>query len=214
MVDLARCRDNQAAGPIVPPPVMHDLPPGQGDHRGCRSDDRAAEPRLAEDLGRDRLSRELGRIIGVHGDLVQDHRPLGVHILRRDQRVSDHVGEHVEGELGVTVQHASVEAGVLLGRVRVELAAYGLDRGRDLLRGAIRGSLEKQVFQEVGGAMQARRLVPRADRDEDAQGVGAGGPDVLSDDLEAVSQHRTADGAIQLRKAPSSTAARNGGHRR
>ena len=171
------------------------------------------EPRLAEDLGRDRLSRQLGRVVGVHGDLVQDHGALGVHILRRDQRVSDHVGEHVEGELGVTVQHASVEAGVLLGRVRVELAAHGLDRGRDLLRGATRSSLEEQVLQEVRGAMQARRLVPRTDRDEDAQGVGAGGPDVLSDDLETVSQHRTADGAIQLGKAPSRTAARNR-HRR
>ena len=63
--------------------------------------------------------------------------------------MSDHVAEHVEGKLGVTVQHAGVEAGVLLGRVHVELAAYGLDRGRDLLRGAIRGSLEKQVLQEV-----------------------------------------------------------------
>ena len=61
MVDLARRRDNQAAGLIVPPPVLHDLPPGQGDHCGSRSDDRAAEPRLAEDLGRDRLSCELGR---------------------------------------------------------------------------------------------------------------------------------------------------------
>ena len=61
--------------------------------------------------------------------------------------------------------------------------------------------------------MQARRLVPRADRHEDAQGVGAGGPDVLSDDLETVWEHGTADGAIQLGKAPSGTAARHGGHR-
>ena len=61
--------------------------------------------------------------------------------------------------------------------------------------------------------MQARRLVPRADRHEDAKGVGAGGPDVLSDDLQTVWQHGTADGAIQLGKAPSGTAARHGGHR-
>ena len=35
--------------------------------------------------------------------------------------MSDHVAKHVEGKLGVTVQHAGVEAGVLLGRVGVEL---------------------------------------------------------------------------------------------
>ena len=81
MVDLASGRDNQAAGTVVPPPVMQDLPPGQGCHRGCRSADRATEPGLAEDLGRDRFSRPLGRVVGVHGDLVQDHGPLGVHVV-------------------------------------------------------------------------------------------------------------------------------------
>ena len=45
--------------------------------------------------------------------------------------------------------------------------------------------------------MQARRLMPRTDRNVDAQGVGTGGPDVLSDDLQTVSQHCTAHGAIQ-----------------
>ena len=69
--------------------------------------------------------------------------------------------------------------------------------------------LEHLLFKGVRGAVQARCLVPRADRDEDTQGIGAGGPDVLSDDLEAVCQHRTADGAIQLGKAPSRTTARN-----
>src|SRR5215203_3887529 len=51
--------------------------------------------------------------------------------------------------------------------------------------------------------------MPRADRDEHTQGVGTGGTDVLRDDLQTGRQHCTADGAIQLGKASSSTAARN-----
>jgi hypothetical protein len=45
-----------------------------------------------------------------------------------------------------------MEAGVLLGGERVELAADLVERDRDVERRAFRGALEQQVLEEVRGA--------------------------------------------------------------
>ena len=55
-----------------------------------------------------------------------------------DQRAGHHVGQHVDGQRQVGVQHPRVVARVLLGGERVELAADRVHRRRDLQRGAPR----------------------------------------------------------------------------
>jgi hypothetical protein len=37
-------------------------------------------------------------VVVVHGDLVEDHLPFGLHVRRRDLRGGDHVAEHVHRE--------------------------------------------------------------------------------------------------------------------
>jgi hypothetical protein len=69
-----------------------DLLPRDRVDRLGRAQDGAAERRVAEQLGRERLVDGVGGIVVVHGDLFQDHPPLGVDVLRLDERVGHHVG--------------------------------------------------------------------------------------------------------------------------
>ena len=66
-------------------------------------------------------------VVVVHRDLVEDHVALGLDIVGVQQRVGDHVAEHVDRERQVVVEHPRVEAGVLLGGEGVELPADGVE---------------------------------------------------------------------------------------
>src|SRR5437763_336855 len=101
------------------------------------------------------------------------------------------------GRREVGVEHAGVEAGVLLRGERVGLAPDGLDLAGDLQRCPPPGALEQQVFQEVRGTRQDRGLVARADRDPHAERHAAHGGDRLGDDAQPVGQHGTAYRAAQ-----------------
>jgi hypothetical protein len=68
-------------------------------------------------------------IVLVHGDLFEDHPALGVHVLGLDQRAGHHVGQHVDGQRQVGVQHPGVVAGVLLAGERVQLTADRVHSG-------------------------------------------------------------------------------------
>ena len=83
----------------------------------------------------------MGDVVGVvvvHRDLVEDHVTLGLDVVGGDQRGGDHVAEHVDRERQVLVEHARVEAGVLLGGEGVELTADRVERDRDVEGGALR----------------------------------------------------------------------------
>ena len=108
-----------------------------------------------------------------------------------EQRAGDHVAEHVDRQRQVLVEDPRVEAGVLLGGEGVELAADRVERDRDVERRALLGALEEQVLEEVRAAVQARRLVARADADPHADAGRADAGHVLGDDPQAAGQDRT-----------------------
>ena len=214
MINSTSGRDHQGRRPVVAAPVPDDLRPRHRRDRFRGADHRPAQTDAGQHLGGHQFGHEFGRIVAVHGDLVQDHRPLGVHVVAGDQGIADHVRQHVDHQRTVAVQHPGVEAGVLLGRVRVELPADRLDRGRDLLGGPRRGSLEQHVFEEVRGAVQRRRLLPGADAGEHADRRGPAGPDGFGDQLQPVGQHRAPDRLAQaVRRASPSTTGNGAIHR-
>jgi hypothetical protein len=110
----------------------------------------------------------LGRVL-VHVDLLEDHLALRVQIRRSDHAVLQHVGEMLHGHRQVAIQHAGVEARVLLRRERVEVTAHGVEALGDIESAARRRALEEQVLEEVAGPADRGILVARAGEHPDAE---------------------------------------------
>ena len=102
---------------------------------------------------------EIGGLVLVHVDLFEDHLTLGFDLVGSKRRVPHDVGEDVEPDVEVVVEHTDVERRVLLGGEGVHVAADRVDVLRDLLRRAHRRSLEQQVLEEVRCALLCRGLV-------------------------------------------------------
>ena len=119
----------------------------------------------------------------------------------------DDVGEQIDGERQVLVEHLDVVAGVFLRRERVELAADRVDRLRDVLGRSRRGALEEHVLDEVRDAAVFVGLVPRAARQPDADAHRPHVRHRLGDEPKAVienvaNDHRSND---RLKRARSGT---------
>ena len=115
--------------------VLGDLIAGDGVDRCGGAEDRPAERGVAEQLAGERLVHGVGGIVVVHGDLVEDHAALGLHLLRLDQRTGHHVGQDIDRQRQVVVEHPRVVAGVLLAGERVQLTADRVHGRGDLQRG-------------------------------------------------------------------------------
>ena len=150
-----------------------------------------AEHRRQEDLAQGVLG-----IVVTHGDLLEHDIPLDGDIAGVTHAVEDDIGNQIDGQFEILVKHMRVVAGVFLGGERVQFAADGVNRLRDLDRTAGRGGLEEQVLQEVRGAGNGRALIARTDVDPDADRRRTHRRHELGDDPETARQ----DGATQSRK--------------
>ena len=113
---------------------------------------------------REELVDEVVRRVLDHLDLFEDHLLLALDLVRRKCRTQHDVGEQVDGERQVLVEHLDVVAGVFLRGERVELPADGIDCLRDVLGRAGRGALEEHVLDEVGDPAARPRLSWREPR--------------------------------------------------
>ena len=99
--------------------------------RGAQN--RAAERVVLPEPLREELVDEVVRRVLDHLDLFDDDLLLALEVLDAERRVADDVGEDVDGERQMLVEHLDVVARVFLGGERVELAADRVDRLRDVL---------------------------------------------------------------------------------
>ena len=107
---------------------------------------------LGPDLRREEVVDDVvGRVLD-HPDLLQDHRLLALQLLGVEERVQQDVGQEIDRERQVLVEHLHVEAGVLLGGEGVHLAAHRVHRAGDVLGAAGGGALEDEVLDQVGDA--------------------------------------------------------------
>src|SRR5208337_2104248 len=161
---------------------------------GFRSaEDGAAErvfrPKAA---GEDVVEQVLG-IVQVHLDLFQNNLALLVDVVGIELGPQDQVGENVEGDGQVLVEHFGVEANLLLGGESVEHAADGIHFAGDIFGGAAVGALEDHVLQEMSqsvfGGDFAAGAVAHPDADRDGADVLHG----LGNDNEAVRENVALD---------------------
>jgi hypothetical protein len=115
-----------------------------------------------------RIGRPSGGHVFDHLDLFEDDALLALDVLGLQRGAHDHVGQQVDGERQVLVEHLDVVAGVLLRREGVELTTDRIDRLRYLLRGPALRALEEHVLDEVRHARLGVRLVARATLEPDA----------------------------------------------
>ena len=115
-----------------------------------------------EESGREPVVDEVGGLVAVHQDHLEDHLTLGLELVWTQGRRPHDVAQHVEPEIEVLGQKAHVERRVLLGREGVHVTSDGVDGLGDGPRRPRRRPLEQEVLQEMRGADLAGPLVPGA----------------------------------------------------
>ena len=161
MVQTATRRDDHPVRRVAPPVVTGDRRTGQCPDAVDGPDDRTPERTVAVKSGGEGVVHHVTGVVVVHGDLFEDHTPLGLDVLGGDQRRRHHVADQVHRQRQVIVQHPRVVAGVFLVGEGVHLAADRVDGLGDVHRAALPGARETQVPQAVGRDLVAVRLVTR-----------------------------------------------------
>ncbi len=114
------------------------------------------------------------------GDLLHHHFLLARQLIAVEGRVLQDVGQDVEGQRHVFLQHLGVIGGVVARGVRVDIAADRLDLLGDLARAAPRRALESHVLEHVRHAIDVGRLMARAGIDPHTHRRGFHGGNVVA----------------------------------
>ena len=154
----------------------------------------------------------VGRVVGL-ADLLQDHGALALHLLGLEGRVLQDVGEDVERQRHILLEHLGVIGRALARGIGVEVAADRLDLLGDGERAAPLGALERHMLEKVRDAVDLGWLVPGPDIDPDAERDGVDGLDPVGGDLQPVFQFRQLD-RHSLLLAAAGMAANIARHRR
>ena len=160
--------------------ALHDVP---------AAEDGPAKRVPGPEALREEIVDQIVRGVLDHLDLLEDDRLLLLDILRGEARVPQDVGQEVDGERQVLVEHAHVEAGLLLGRERIHLSAHRIDRPGDVLRRPGLRALEDEMLDQMRDSAAALRLHARAGVDPDTDRHRTDMRHHLRDDADAVRQH-------------------------
>ena len=107
---------------------------------------------VAPEAFREDLVDEIVRRVLDHLDLFEDDLLLVLDVVFREQRIADQVGQDVDRQRQVLVEHLQVIAGVFLGGEGVDLAADRIHLLRDFFGTPARRALEEHVLDEVRDA--------------------------------------------------------------
>ena len=188
IVKAARQRDHDAVGGVVGALVFLQPCAGHLVQRGLFAQNGTPQRRAVEHGGVQPFADQVGGIVGVHTDLLQNDAALVFHVLLGEFAVEEHIAQDVQRLLEMGVQAAGVEAGQLLGGEGVDLAADGVHAPRQLLGGAGVRALEEHMLDEVGGTVFGGLFVPGAGGNPDAQRGGADAGHTFRGDAHAVGQ--------------------------
>src|SRR5437764_5423849 len=168
--------------------IRHDLLAQQP-----ADDLRAAEHRAAHRLRGEGALLEMVEddvVRGVVGlaDLLQNDRALAFELGRVKARMHQDIGQDVEGERHILLQHLGVISRALARGVGVQVAADRLDLLGDRAGAAPLGALERHVLEEMRDAVDLGRLMASADLDPDAERDGIDRLDAIGDDAQAIGE--------------------------
>jgi hypothetical protein len=159
-------------------------------HSVRRADRRLAQVRSAPHrLQKEIVDHLVGRVV-VHFDLFEHDFLLFGELLRVEERVLEHIREHVERQRNVAIDHLGVVAGRLFIGKGVEASAHAVHRFSDLAGITPRGPLEEHVLDEVRDAALLSPLERGADVGPDADAGRTHGRHALGEHAQAARQGR------------------------
>ena len=145
-----------------------------------------------EILGKDFVDEVIG-IVFVHFNFFEDDAAFSGNVFGGEGGMQDEVGENLECDGNVLIEHFDVEADTFFGGEGVHVAADGIDLAGDLLGSAVLGAFEDHVLDEVGDAVRLRSFVAGTGFEPNADRGGADVLHLLSDYGEAVRQYLATD---------------------
>ena len=188
VVDISRDRNDHPLRRVATHVERMQLRPGHRRDRRRAADHRPPDGMRAEHRRQEDVAEGVLGIVVAHRDLLEHHVALDLDIVCGTTPPQHHVGNQVDGQFQIGVEHVRVVARVLSGGERVQLTADGVDGLRDLDRRARRRRLEQQVFQEVRGTGNAGPLVAGTDVDPHPDRGRMHRRNVLGDHAQATGQ--------------------------
>ena len=162
-------------------------------HQFGRAQHRAADRLVGIGGGLEMIEDDVVGRVDRLGDLLHHHFLLARQLIGVERRVLQDVGQDVEGQRHVLLQHLGVIGGMVARGVGVDIAADRLDLLGDLARAAPRRALEGHVLEHVRHAVDVGRLVARAGIDPYAHRGGLHGGTWSRRHRHAVVRRVTAD---------------------
>jgi hypothetical protein len=190
-VEPSRRDEHRVVGGVPRREVVRHLAARERAHR-LRCSEHAVRERMPRvEVLHHRLVSDPERLVGVHGDLLEDDALFLVEVLLAKRRTED-VREDLERGRQPLGQHVRVVRGQLVGRERVLARADVVELPVDVLGRPALAPLEHHVLEVVGHAHKFGRLVARARLHEESDRGGVGRRIDLRLDLEAVGKVRGA----------------------
>ena len=163
-------------------------------HRLRPAENGATERVILPEALREQLVDEVvGRVLD-HLDLFEDHLLLALDIVRTERGVQHDIGQDVDGQRQVLVEHLDVVAGVFLRGEGVELPPDRIDRLRDVFGRTRRRALEQHVLDEMGDPAALGGFMPRPPGEPDADTDRTDLGHLLGEETEAVVENVSDDG--------------------
>ncbi len=154
---------------VVPAQVVAQLRLVERTHRLGGAEDGAAEWLIGKGDDLKVLENQVVRRIGDGADLLDDDVLLAQDFVAVEGRLGENIGEDVERQRHVGLEHAGIIGGGFGAGRGVEIAADRLDFLDDLPGGAPFRALERHVFEEMRDAVLVAPLVAAAGIDPNAE---------------------------------------------
>src|SRR5580700_8607888 len=172
VIDRAGGGHHDVGRAIVPPEIVAQRAAVERPHRLGGAEDGAAERLLRESDGVQMLEYQIVRGVGDGADLLDDDALLAGDLLAVEGGIGQDIGEHVQRQRYVGLEHARIIGRGLGAGRRIEIAADCLDLFGDLAGGAPPRALERHVFEKMRNAVLVAALVAAAGGDPDAERGG------------------------------------------
>ncbi len=143
MFQATRGRNDQPVRSVELFVVLPDFIPGHFSNLLGSATDGTAQRVMTHELLNEALKGNIGGVVLVHGDFLQDDAPLLFQQLGIQLGAGDHIGDDVDSHAGVFIQNPGVVAGVLLGRQGIGFATHLVEGLGDIQGRTATSSLEE-----------------------------------------------------------------------
>ena len=169
MLDGAGRGDDDVRRLVIAREIFAQLGVVERAHRLGRAEDRAAERLIGKRHHVEMLEDQIVRRVGHRADLLDDDVLLARQFHAVESGLGQNVGQHVERERHVVLEHARIVSGALGAGRGVEIAADRLDLLGDLTGRAPPRALERHMLEEMRNAVLVMKLVAAAGSDPYAE---------------------------------------------